>query len=102
MLVEKCISKSGLMFDEESECAFADEIYDKCQDITKLKSELKVLKNSCQHSIKVAVEKSQSVRTILNPYGEECGEVYQTQSYTCKICGCALYHNITDDNWSVW
>lgn len=102
MLVEKYISKSGLMFDTESECTFADELHDKCQDIIKLRSELKVLKDSCQHSIKVEGEKSQSTRTILNPYGEECGEVYNTQSYTCKVCGCSLYHNITDDTWSVW
>ncbi|QZI90130.1 hypothetical protein MYOV057v1_p0215 [Vibrio phage 184E37.1] len=44
----------------------------------------------------------QNTRTILNSWGEDCGEVYTTQPYVCKVCNATWYHGVESDEWIKW
>ncbi|CAM0055972.1 hypothetical protein VPH184E373B_0199 [Vibrio phage 184E37-3b] len=73
------------------------------QEIRNLTKHLNHLNSlcTCEELVKSGSPR-QNTRTILNSWGEDCGEVYTTQPYVCKVCNATWYHGVESDEWIKW
>ena len=94
---------NGMEVAGESVATLGQQIIDTTKQVKELNAKLKELKDQCSCEYKVkSGSPSTQVRTITNAWGEDCGETYTSQPYSCKICGRDWYHHIEDDEWYKW
>ena len=94
---------NGKEIASESMAELGQKIIDATKEIHKLAKHLASLKKECTCEEKVKIgTPTQRIRTVQNSWGEDCGEVYTVQSYSCNVCGSDSYHHIEDNEWFKW
>ena len=94
---------NGTEIASESMAELGQKIIDATKEIHKLAKHLASLKKecTCEELVKSGSPR-QNTRTVQNSWGEDCGEVYTTQPYVCKVCNATWYHGVESDEWIKW